>query len=237
MTYRTGRGMSPVALAGARKRPDAVRSGIPAMSPTKEDRRMQTASVPISPPIVNPCLHCGKTSSAWRRRGLCQRCFGCRPIRVEYAKKPNNWPGRVPSDSPRCVHCHVGAGCSSRLLCNRCYRDPAVRHRYPPLTPTQPKRRKRPIIIRPTYPPGECRWCGDWTEDPDGRCQVCIRIPDSFTDDDYNDRPPPATPTAAPAGSPGRISVYAARYARGQALFHPDDNPEVLIVAEVCRVA
>jgi hypothetical protein len=47
--------------------------------------------------------------------------------------------------------------------------------------------------------------------------------------------PPPATPTGAPAGSDEKIAVLQARAARGEPLWHPDDNPRITAMLDQAR--
>jgi hypothetical protein len=126
-----------------------------------------------------------------------------------------------PSTSAACRHCGVPAGTRPRGLCRHCFYDPSIRSRYPKLDPkagagTRPPCRhckKRPA----NKGRGLCHPCHDdekiWEQYP---AKHDFRWPE--------DMPlrPPARPTTATPG-PHKIPSLQARYANGEAFFHPKD--------------
>lgn len=131
-----------------------------------------------------------------------------------------------------CTHCGRARKIRSRGLCRGCHDVPGVRGLYAPATPPDrfaddPGRKPCRNCSRP-FLPG--RWAKTlcWKCRTDDAARDRHRLRDNPADrrgvpDGNGPRPDPATPTAHPPGSPGKVAVLVERAAAGVGLWHESD--------------
>lgn len=122
-----------------------------------------------------------------------------------------------------CAACGSPEAAFARHLCRKCWSDQSVRQRF--------AKRKR---ILKSVPPTQCRHCHQlaWLK-PRKLCYTCYETqwirdlyPPKFTVRKAGAITPASAPTSARPGSEEKIRVMTERYARNEAIFHPQDAKE-----------